>query len=106
MKDDKRKKYQLPSRIQNTADMINVLKEREIFVDLFSNKEVCDMTMAQFSRDDILIYRGREEGRKEERLAMIEKALRKRTSPQIIADMFDIPEDEVKRVELQMLQMV
>ena len=31
-------------------------------MDLLSDKEVCDMTMAQFSRDDILIYQGREEG--------------------------------------------
>ena len=29
---------------------------------LLSDKEVCDMTMAQFSRDDILIYQGLEEG--------------------------------------------
>lgn len=36
-----------------------------IFVDLLSDKEVCDITMAQFSRDDILIYQGREEGREE-----------------------------------------
>jgi len=34
-------------------------------VDLLSDKEVCDMTMAQFSRDDILIYQGLEEGREE-----------------------------------------
>ena len=31
-------------------------------MDLLSDKAVCDMTMAQFSRDDILIYQGREEG--------------------------------------------
>lgn len=35
--------------------------------DLLNDKEVCDMTMAQFSRDDILIYQGREEGRKKGR---------------------------------------
>ena len=29
---------------------------------LLSDKGGCDMTMAQFSRDDILIYQGREEG--------------------------------------------
>ena len=34
-------------------------------MDLLSDKEVCDMTMAQFSRDDMLIYQGREEGREE-----------------------------------------
>ncbi len=39
--------------------------KRGIFVDLLSDKEVCDMTMAQFSRDEILIYQGREAGREE-----------------------------------------
>ena len=34
-------------------------------MDLLSDKELCDMTMAQFSRDDILIYQGREEGLEE-----------------------------------------
>ena len=29
------------------------------------------MTIAQFSRDDILIYRGREEGREEGRIEML-----------------------------------
>ena len=51
---------ELPEGIRNTADMIQRLKDRGIFVDLFSDKEVCDMTIAQFSRDDILIYQGRE----------------------------------------------
>ena len=54
---------EMPEGIRNTADMIQRLKDRGIFVDLFSDKEVCDMTIAQFSRDDILMYRGREEGR-------------------------------------------
>ena len=60
-------RVELPEGIRNTADMIQRLKDRGIFVDLFSNKEVCDMTIAQFSRDDILIYQGREEGREEGR---------------------------------------
>lgn len=53
-------KKRIPKGIKSTADMIQRLKERGIFVDLFSDKGVCDMTMAQFSRDDILLYRGRE----------------------------------------------
>ncbi len=32
---------------------------------LLSDKGGCDMTMAQFSKDDILIYQGREEGKEE-----------------------------------------
>ncbi|MDE6984113.1 MAG: hypothetical protein K2O99_06175, partial [Lachnospiraceae bacterium] len=47
---------------------------------LLSSKEVCDMTLAQFSRDDMLIYQGREEGREqgieEGRRAEREKAVR------------------------------
>ena len=46
--------------------------KRGIFVDLLSDKEVCDMTMAQFSRDEILIYQGREAGREEGREEGIE----------------------------------
>ena len=47
------------------AEYLEMMLERGIFVDWLSDKEVCDMTMAQFSRDDILIYQGREEGREE-----------------------------------------
>lgn len=65
---DPKNKLQLPKNIHSTADMIELLKDRNIFVELFSDKGVCDMTMAQFSRDDILIYRGREEGREEGRM--------------------------------------
>ena len=41
-------------------------------MDLLNDKEVCDMTMAQFSRDDILLYQGREEGREEGREDVLE----------------------------------
>ena len=40
------------------------------------NKEVCDMTMAQFSRDDILIYQGREEGLEEGREEGLEEGIK------------------------------
>jgi len=49
------------------AEYLEMMLERGIFVDWLSDKEVCDMTMAQFSRDDILIYQGREEGKAQER---------------------------------------
>lgn len=62
---------------------LKLLTDRGIFVDLLSDKEVCDMTMAQFSRDDILIYQGREEGLEEG----LEKGLR--------AFILDKVEDEV-----------
>lgn len=62
---DEKKRYSMPKGIKNTVDVIQLLKDRGIFVELLSDKEVCDMTLAQFSRDDILIYQSREEGREE-----------------------------------------
>lgn len=61
------RRYTAPSNISTAAEYMGLMLERGIFVDLLSDKEVCDMTMAQFSRDDILIYQGREEGRAEGR---------------------------------------
>ncbi len=58
----KDKKYIKPANVSTVAEYLEIMLERGIFVDLLSDKEVCDMTMAQFSRDDILIYQGREEG--------------------------------------------
>ena len=58
-------RYVLPENAPTVASYLELLKGRGIFVDLLNDKEVCDMTMAQFSRDDILIYQGREEGREE-----------------------------------------
>ena len=53
----------MPINVSTVAEYLSLLIERNIFVDLLTDKEVCDMTMAQFSRDDMLIYQGREEGR-------------------------------------------
>lgn len=64
---EKDARYTMPSNRTTVAEYLELLLERGIFVDLLSDKEVCDMTMAQFSRDDILIYQGREEGREEGR---------------------------------------
>lgn len=54
--------YAVPVNVSTVAVFLQLMLDRGIFVDLLSDKEVCDMTMAQFSRDDILIYQGREEG--------------------------------------------
>lgn len=64
-KAERNAKYIMPVNISTVAEYLELMLGREIFVDLLSDKEVCDMTMAQFSRDDILIYQGREEGREE-----------------------------------------
>lgn len=58
-------KYVMPMNVSTVAEYLNLMIKRKVFVDLLTDKEVCDMTMAQFSRDDILIYQGREEGREE-----------------------------------------
>ena len=54
--------YTVPVNVSTVANFLQLMLDRGIFVDLLSDKEVCDMTMAQFSRDDILIYQGLEEG--------------------------------------------
>lgn len=55
-------RYTVPANISTVAEYLELMLSRGIFVDLLSDREVCDMTMAQFSRDDILICQGREEG--------------------------------------------
>ena len=69
-------KYRKPPNITTVAEYLQLMLDRGIFVDLLSDKEVCDMTMAQFSRDDILIYQGREEGRGEGREEGREEGIR------------------------------
>ena len=49
--------YTLPRNISTVAEYLELMLKREIFADLLSDKEVRDMTMAPFSRDDILIRR-------------------------------------------------
>ena len=54
--------YPVPANVATVAEFLKLMLERSIFVDLLTDKEVCDMTMAQFSRDDILLYQGLERG--------------------------------------------
>ena len=87
---------------------------RGIFVDLLSNKEVCDMTMARFSRDDILICQGREEGveegRQEGKTEMIQEMLLQDVSINVIArcakmdaeHILEIQQDMIENGQLQM----
>ena len=62
VKKEKQGSYVMPANVSSVADYLGLLIKRDIFVDLLTDKEVCNMTMAQFSRDDILLYQGREEG--------------------------------------------
>jgi len=70
-------RYTAPTNVSTVAEYLELLLGRGIFVDLLSDKEVCDMTMAQFSRDDILIYQGREEGIKAFILDKVEDGVEK-----------------------------
>lgn len=65
MKEDVQEQYKKTTNVSNVMDFLELMMDRNIFVDLLTDKEVCDMTMAQFSRDDIFFYSGREEGREE-----------------------------------------
>ena len=55
-------KLKKPQNVNSVVDIIELLKERGILLKEFSRKEVCDMTVAKFSRDDILRYCALEEG--------------------------------------------
>ena len=81
------------------AEVIKLLTERGILLKEFAKKEVCDMTVAQFSRDDILKYCAREEGREEERQETIRIMLEKGRTPEEIADFCDFDIEEIRTVE-------
>ncbi len=69
----------MPANVSSVADYLGLLIKRDIFVDLLTDKEVCDMTMAQFSRDDdILLYQGRRRKRGKRRRKRRRKGRRKR----------------------------
>lgn len=72
-KDGKQEKYRMPKNVAAVAEYLDLLIKRKIFVELSTDKEVCDMTMAQFSRDDMLIYQGREEERAEAVIELLEE---------------------------------
>lgn len=99
----RRQNYQMPKRITSVELMIDELKNRGVLRELFQRKEVCDMTIAQFSRDDILRYSGIEEGRIEGRMEgrmeaqkeMVIKLVKRGTSEQVAAQVANIDIDLV-----------
>lgn len=98
----KNKRYAVPANVTGPEQMLELLKSRGIFVDLLSNQEVCNMTMATFSRDDILLYRGREEGR-EEGIArqLIKQVVKKRCKNKpidMIADELEEEPDVIRQI--------
>ena len=88
-----------PQNVNDVAEVIKLLTERGILLKEFAKKEVCDMTVAQFSRDDILKYGAREEGREEGRQETIRIMLKKGRTPEEIADFCDFDIEEIRTVE-------
>lgn len=92
-------KYTAPANVSGSEELLELLKARGIFVDLLSDREVCDMTMAAFSREKMKEYqgweRGLEEGREEGKiLTYAEFGL----SPEEIAVRVSMPVEDVKRI--------
>lgn len=56
-----------PDNIHSVEDLCELLKGRDIFVEIFSDKEARNMIAAQFSREDMIRYAGWEEGLEEGR---------------------------------------
>ena len=54
--------YRKPINISDEASLFILLRDRKVFVDLLSSEEVCDVTAAQFSREDIFRSQGKAEG--------------------------------------------
>ena len=88
-----------PQNVNDVAEVIKLLTERGILIKEFAKKEVCDMTVAQFSRDDILKYGAREEGREEGRQETIRIMLKKGRTPEEIAEFGDFDIEEIRRIQ-------
>lgn len=63
----------MPSKIKDIKALFQLFLERGILKDLFEKKEVCEMAVVQYSRDEQLKWIGREEGIKEGREEGIKK---------------------------------
>ena len=104
--------YTLPKNISTVAEYLNLMLRRGIFVDLLSDKEVCDMTMARFSRDDILICQGREEGveegrregRQEGKTEMIQEMLLQDVPINVIARCAKMDAERILEIQQNMIE--
>ena len=90
--------YPKAQKAKDENALFSLLMERGIFVDLLSDKEVCDMTAAQFSREDIIKSQGREEGReigREEGLCSMVKTVKS-----FVGDDFDRVCEAIRKNEV------
>jgi hypothetical protein len=51
-----------PKSVATVLELCKLFEKRGIFVDLFTRKEVCQMAVLDFSRDEMLKWAGKEEG--------------------------------------------
>lgn len=65
----------MPSKIKDIKALCQLFLERGILKDLFEKKEVCEMAVVQYSRDEQLKWIGREEGIKEMVLKMYDAGI-------------------------------
>lgn len=65
----------MPSKIKDIKALCQLFLERGILKDLFEKKEVCEMAVVQYSRDEQLKLIGREEGIKEMVLKMYDAGI-------------------------------
>ena len=89
---------------------------RGIFVDLLSDKEVCDLTVAQFSREDIIRHEGIEQGIErgieqgiergiEQKLySQVRKKMEKHKTPIQIAEELEEDYDKIKEIYDKILE--
>ena len=77
---------------------------RGIFVDLLSNKEVCDMTMAQFSRDDMLVCQGRKQGIEEGKTEMIQEMLLQDVPINVIVWCAKMDAERILKIQQDMIE--
>ena len=97
--------YPVPANVATVAEFLKLMLERSIFVDLLTDKEVCDMTMAQFSRDDILLYQGLERGIEQGLERGIQQGLEQGLERGICSFILDKVEDGVaEHIIIQKLQ--
>lgn len=102
----KNKKYVFPANVSAPEELLELLKSRGIFVDLLSDREVCNMTMATFSREEIREYqgweRGLEEGREEGLIKLlvmqVVKKLHKNKPVDTIADELEEEPEVIRRI--------
>jgi hypothetical protein len=72
LKCDKESKLKKPTSVTSVLELCKLFTERGIFVDLFTRKEIVQMAVLDFSRDEMLKWAGKEEGIEEGIEALVE----------------------------------